>query len=57
MDKPKFIDLKALSISLGLSAHSLRWHIRRGRIKPHRLGRRLLFDHEQVLRDLKKIQS
>lgn len=51
---PMLVDLPTLSSLLGLSPASIRHHIRKGRITPIRsLGRRILFDPEQVLQEIK----
>ncbi len=50
-----FVPLKELCIILGKSENSLRYHLRKGRIKPTlKLGRHMLFDPEQVLRQLQR---
>ena len=53
---PKLISIRALSILMGLSESSLRWHIRQGRLRPYRLGRKILFYTDEVMKDLKKFQ-
>lgn len=52
--KPRLVDFQGLTVITGLSLAALRWHHRMGRIKCLRFGRRILFDHEEVLKDLKK---
>lgn len=45
----RLINIKELSIMLGLSQSAIRYHVRCGRITPIRtLGRRLLFDAQKV---------
>lgn len=51
---PIFISLKELSALLGLSQSAIRFHVRRGRITPTKLGRRLLFNRDEILKELKK---
>lgn len=51
----EFISLKELSIKLGKSESSIRYHIRRGRIKPaFKLGRSYSFDLENVMKQLQQ---
>lgn len=53
--KQKLVSLKELSILLGRSEHSLRFHIRKGRITPAaKFGRSYSFDPDEVLRQLQK---
>ena len=56
MSKPEkaLLTLSELSTYLGLSNHAVRWHVRCGRIRPVRLGRRLFFQADEVLEDLKR---
>lgn len=50
----KLVSFDHLREMLGVSKGSLRHHIRMGRITPIRLGKRLLFQPEEVLKELKK---
>lgn len=50
----ELLNLKQLSEFLGLSDSALRYHVRHGRIAPLRLGKRMLFHREEVLKQLKK---
>ena len=50
------VDINGLSNVLGLSVASVRWHIRKGRIRAVRVGRRLLFDPKEVVMALKEVQ-
>lgn len=53
----KLLSLQELSQFLGISPSAVRFHVRKRRINPLRLGRRLLFDREMVMMDLKKISK
>ncbi|WP_413578219.1 helix-turn-helix domain-containing protein [Bdellovibrio sp. HCB290] len=51
----KFITIAELSKLLGKSENSLRYHLKQGRIKPTiKLGRSMLFDPEQVIKQLQR---
>lgn len=52
----KLMTIKQLSQTLGLSESSLRWHLRQGRLRCYRLGRKILFNTDEVMKDLKKFQ-
>ncbi len=55
VEKQKLISLKELSVVLGKSENSIRYHIRMGRIRPAaRFGRVYGFDPDEVLRQLKR---
>lgn len=49
----RLIGIDALSLSLGISCASVRWHVRNGRIPVVRIGRTVRFDLEDVLAALK----
>lgn len=44
----QFFSLKELSIYLGITTEAIRYHMRRGRIVPLRLGRALRFDKDNI---------
>lgn len=51
----KLVTIKELSIILGKSESSLRYHIKMGRIKPTiKLGRSMSFDPGEVLKQLQR---
>lgn len=55
MNQPKLVSFKQLSLILGKSESSLRYHMRMGRITPcSGLGRCKVFDVEEVLREIKR---
>lgn len=55
MSEKLYISIKELSEKLGVSESSLRYHLRMGRIKPSlKLGVRMLFDPQEVIRQLQK---
>ena len=47
------VDILEIAAVIGRSVPAVRWHIKQGRIKPIRLGRRLLFDPDDVIASLK----
>lgn len=53
----KLLSIKTLSALTGLSEASIRWHLRHKRLKNIRLGRRILFDPQVVLKDLQKLSK
>jgi hypothetical protein len=52
--KRQLVSCKEIAQILGLSENSIRWHVRMRRINPVRLGKRLLFDPDQVVNQLNK---
>jgi excisionase family DNA binding protein len=49
-DVPKLLTLLAVAEALAVSPHTVRMWVRKGRLQPVRLCRRLLFDPADVLR-------
>lgn len=54
---PNLMTITDVSKQTGLSVASIRWHVRQNRLRPLRLGRRILFDPTQVLKDLQKLSK
>lgn len=49
---PQLINLVAVAKALSLSPHTIRAFVRKGRLRPIRLCRRLLFDPNEIARFL-----
>jgi excisionase family DNA binding protein len=47
---PQLLDLQTVAAQLSVSPHTVRMWIRKGRLHPVRLCRRLLFDPDEVAR-------
>lgn len=47
---PKLLTLAAVAEALAVSPHTVRMWVRRGRIRPLRLCRRILFDPAEIAR-------
>lgn len=47
---PQLLPLAALAKTLSVSEHTIRSWVRKGKLKPVRICRRLLFDPEEVSR-------
>lgn len=47
------VSIRQLSEIIGVSVHAIRYHIRMGRITPIRIGRRMVFDADDVIQSLK----
>jgi excisionase family DNA binding protein len=49
---PKLLTLAAVAEALAVSPHTVRMWVRKGKIRPLRLCRRLIFDPEEISRFL-----
>lgn len=50
-----FLDAQGVANALGTTIYSVRYHIRKGRIKPFfKLGRRMFFEYDHVIKQLKR---
>lgn len=47
---PQLLDLQTVALRLSVSPHTVRMWVRKGRLKPVRLCRRLLFDPVELRR-------
>jgi hypothetical protein len=53
----KLLTIKTLATTTGLSEASIRWHLRHKRLRHIRMGRKILFDPQVILKDLQRLSK